>query len=104
MTGQIRMVEKVITDNDSFSEADCIIWINSAMEDPISLTAPNPPDVQGRIYYIKVISIGTGSVTLDFGNTLNGSDANPVLTSADIGWSMIFASNGTYFYSFYKTP
>ena len=76
-----------------------IIFIDSIDEDAYSIPMPDPTAFVFMPFFIKVISIGTGDVTLGFDDKLNGSDADPVLTSADAGLSMIIISDGNFWYS-----
>jgi len=72
----------------------------------IGQTAASAPSIifynvttAGITVYVKVITINAlGSVTLDFQDLLNGTDANPVLLVGNNGAAYMFKHNGTYWY------
>src|SRR3990167_443750 len=75
-------------------------WIEQTAASNPSIVFYNV-NVAGVTVFVKVIAIdAAGSVTLDFQDLLNGTDANPVLTIANNGNTYLYKHNGTYWYQF----
>jgi hypothetical protein len=82
------------------TETDYLVLINMPKEDSATITfdTTNLDAITEAIVRVQNIGGLGAEITLDFGDALNGSESNIVLTEADNGTAFTFGFNGQYWY------